>query len=85
MTTRHSPGRFTGVTITRSELADLRRKAVAHDRYLRAVELIGTGAEHMRVEARAGDRFAEGWLACLMLFAMTMQERPEPAPSDLPF
>lgn len=60
------------VPIAKQELARLRAKEIAHDHYLRAARIIGTGAEGMRAEAAAGDAYARGWLACLRLFALTI-------------
>lgn len=60
------------VAVRRDELQGLRRVRVAHDKYLRSVTLMQTGAEHMRAEAARGDEYARGWMACLKLLALTI-------------
>ena len=60
------------VAIPRTKLAQYERVQLAHDRYLRSVRIIGTGAERMRAEAEAGNEYARGWLACLRLLGSTI-------------
>lgn len=60
------------VPIKKQDLRDLKTIKQAHDQYLRSVRIISTGAEQMRAEAAGGSEYAQGWMACLSLFARTI-------------
>jgi hypothetical protein len=69
------------VAIKRTELEPLRRKEAAHDNYLRSLDILATGSETMREEAKKGSQFAEGWLGCLRLLHQTIADgNMEPPP-----
>ena len=63
------------IPVKKSELARLQRAEHAHRRYYEGVRILGAGAEKMRAEAAGGSEYAQGWIACLRLLALTISRQ----------